>query len=59
MEPTKYTIPILKRLLKKHGVRGYSGKRKAKLITMLQASNPQPQTCEPHPTKQASPPPRS
>ena len=44
MEPTKYTIPILKQLLKERGVRGYAGKREAELIAMLQASDPQPQT---------------
>ena len=55
MEPPKYSVPILKRLVKEHGVRGYSGKRKAELIAMLQASDPppapQPQTWEPHPTR--------
>ena len=49
--------------MKEHGVRGYSGKRKAEILTMLQASDlppsPQPQTWEPHPTRQASPPPMS
>ena len=50
MEPAKYTVPILKRLLKEHGVRDYSGKIKAELIVMLQASKP-------HPIKRASPPP--
>ena len=60
MEPTKYTVPILKCLLKECGVRGYSGKRKAELIGMLQASN----SPLPHPTRQAlplppPPPPRS
>ena len=55
MEPTKYTVRILKHLLKERGVKGYSGKRKAKLIVMLQASKPH----LPHPTRRASPPPRS
>ena len=54
-EPTKYTIRILKRLLRDSGVRGYSGERKAELIKLLQGSDPQPQTWKPHPTKQASP----
>ena len=63
MEPTKYTVSILKQLLKEHGVRGYSGQRKAELIAMLQASDPQPQTWEstrpsPPPIR-TSPPPRS
>ena len=62
MESTKYTVPILKQLLKECGIGGYSGKRKAELITMLQASNtppsPQPQTWEPSPPIRALPPPR-
>ena len=36
MELTKYGVSMLKRRLKDHGVRGYSGKRKAELIAMLQ-----------------------
>ena len=47
IEPVKYTVPILKQLLKEHGVRAYSGKRKAELIAILQASNPQSQTLNP------------
>ena len=42
MKPTKYTVPILKRLLKERRVRGHSGKRKAELIAMLQDSDPPP-----------------
>ena len=42
MEPTKYTVPILKRLLKECVVRGYSGKRKDELIVLLRDSKPQP-----------------
>ena len=44
-------VPRLGELLKERGVRSYSGKRKAELLAMLQASDPQPQTWEPHPTR--------
>ena len=58
-KPTKYTISILKCLLKECGVRGYSANRKAEPIEMPQASDLQPQTWESQPTRQASTPPRS
>ena len=60
-----HMVSRLRELLKECEVRGYSGKRKAELIAVLQAGNPptspHPQTWEPkkppHPTKPPSPPP--
>ena len=42
MEYGDHTVPRLRELLKEWGVRGYSRKRKAELIAILRATEPQP-----------------
>ena len=41
MEYEDHMVPRLKKLLRERGVKGYSRKKKAELIAMLRASNPQ------------------
>ena len=42
MEYEDHVVPRLREILRERGVRGYSGKKKAELIAMLRASDPQP-----------------